>query len=64
VADILSHNPHTIGFGRILTESKWARWIHLVLRLMDIQLSEHKDVFVWNLTSRVRILKSHFLAYE
>jgi hypothetical protein len=39
VADVLSHNPLNIRFNRILVGEKWDAWIHLVTRLMNIQLT-------------------------
>jgi hypothetical protein len=38
VAYVLSHNPLNIEFRRALTRNKWAMWLHLVQRLMDIHL--------------------------
>jgi hypothetical protein len=48
VADVLSHNPLNVVFRWTLTENKWEVWLHLVRRLMDINLNDNKDVFVWN----------------
>ena len=51
VADVLgSAPPPNIGFRRALTGNKWDKWLHLVNRLMHVQLSGHKDLFRWNLT--------------
>jgi hypothetical protein len=64
VADVMSHNPLNIEFRRSLTEKKWASWLHIVRRLMDIQLSGDQDSFVWNLTpSGVFSVKSMYLDY-
>jgi hypothetical protein len=35
----------------MLTPNKWVQWLELVERLMDIQLSNDKDSFAWNLTT-------------
>ena len=51
VEDALSSTPLNIGFRRALIGNKWNRWLHLVERLMTVQLSDQQDVFVWNLTS-------------
>jgi hypothetical protein len=51
VADVLQNQPLQITFRRTLTPNKWALWLELVHRLMYVQLSDDKDVFVWNLTN-------------
>jgi hypothetical protein len=51
VADVLSHNPLNIRFNRILIGEKWDAWIHLVTRLMNIQLNDEPDRFKWHLTT-------------
>jgi hypothetical protein len=62
VADVMSCNPLNIVFRRALTENKWTSWLHLVRRLMDIQLTNDQHSFVWNLTpSGVFSVKSMYL---
>jgi hypothetical protein len=51
VADVLQNQPLQITFRRTLTPNKWALWLELVHLLMYVQLSDDKDVFVWNLTN-------------
>jgi hypothetical protein len=47
----MSLTPLNIGFRRQLTGNKWDQWIHLCQRLMQINLNEEQDKFVWSLTS-------------
>ena len=52
VSSVMSHAPPpNIGFRRALTGNKWERWLHLVSRLMEVQLSQQPDVFTWGLTT-------------
>ena len=51
VADTLSGTSLNISFRRCLTGDKWDKWLHLVNRLMDINLTNTQDEFVWGLTS-------------
>ena len=48
---VFATTPLKIGFRRALSRNKWERWVHLVARLMGVQLSDNNDVFRWNLTS-------------
>ena len=43
--------PLNITFHRALTGNKWDNWLHLVERLMQVNLADEQDVFVWRLTS-------------
>jgi hypothetical protein len=62
VATTLATTPVNIGFRRSLTGVRWDRWIHLVQRLMSIQLNSNNDVFKWNLVESGRFLvKSMYL---
>jgi hypothetical protein len=64
VADVLSHNPLNIAFRRNVTSHKWNRWLHLVSRLMEVQLTPDQDSFKWNLTtSGVFSVKSMYLDF-
>jgi hypothetical protein len=59
---VLSNNPLNISFRRTLTDNHWQLWLQLVHRLMQVQLSVEKDIFVWGLTrSGVYIVKSLYL---
>jgi hypothetical protein len=51
VATIMSHMPLNIGFRKALTGIIGSRWLHLVRRLMDVNLTTQQDVFVWKLTT-------------
>jgi hypothetical protein len=51
VANFLSGFHLNIAFVRTLTPHKWSRWIDLVQRLMDINLTPNNDKFIWILTS-------------
>ena len=50
VATILSSNPMNISFRRNLSPDKWELWLQLVQRLMEVNLNEEQDTFVWSLT--------------
>uniref|UniRef100_A0A453RWE3 Uncharacterized protein n=1 Tax=Aegilops tauschii subsp. strangulata TaxID=200361 RepID=A0A453RWE3_AEGTS len=51
-----------IQFRRSLVGERWNSWLHLVRRLMDVQLSDHPDLFHWKLTRiGVFTVKSMFL---
>lgn len=50
VATILSHTPLNIQFCRSLIGVRWTSWLHLVRRLMAIQLSDRPDTIQWKLT--------------
>jgi hypothetical protein len=64
VADVLCHIPLNIAFRRNLTGVKWTEWIHLCQRLMDIQLSNEPDKFMWNLSNTgVFTVKSMYLDF-
>ena len=64
VADVMSHNPLNIAFRRTFSVNRWEMWLHLVQRLMDINLNEENDEFVWDLTaSGVFSVKSMYLDY-
>ena len=43
--------PLNISFKRALIGDKWDAWSHLCHRLMEVQLLDTDDTFVWNLTA-------------
>ena len=43
VATVLQSNPLNIQFRRTLAGNRWEVWLHLVRRLMDVQLSQRPD---------------------
>jgi hypothetical protein len=45
VADVLSNIPLNIGFRRMLWENNWESWLHMVQRLMMVQLRDEPDRF-------------------
>jgi hypothetical protein len=50
VSDVLANNPLNVEFRRILSDVKWDAWIHLVQRLLSINLNDEEDKFVWKLS--------------
>ena len=62
VVTVFSETTLNITFRRSLTGNKWDKWLELVQRLMDVRISNEKDVFVWNLTpSGIFTVKSMYL---
>jgi hypothetical protein len=51
IANILSHKPLNINFRRTLYNKRWTLQLQLVQRLMNVQLTNEKDQFVWDLTT-------------
>jgi hypothetical protein len=45
VADVLNQTPLNIRFNRVLLADKWDAWIHLVSRLMNVQLNDELHRF-------------------
>jgi hypothetical protein len=50
VANVLIPNQLNMSFRRLFTADKWVLWLQLVERLMDIQLTNDNNKFVWDLT--------------
>ena len=50
VAMIMQSIPLNIHFRRTLVGNRWEAWLHLVSRLMDVQLSQWPDQLCWKLT--------------
>ena len=64
VASVLTGFPLNLAFRRNLSGNKWSRWLHLISRLIDINLTNDADRFVWNLTaSGIFSVKSMDLGY-
>jgi hypothetical protein len=64
VAHVLSHTPLNISFRQALTENRGSIWLHLVCRLMDIQLTNKPYTFVWKLTKNgLLMVKSLYLDF-
>jgi hypothetical protein len=51
VANVFSSTPLNIGFRRTLLGNRWDRWVHLVTRLMGVQITDQVDTFKWGLTT-------------
>jgi hypothetical protein len=64
VADVFSQVPLKIGFRQALSGYRGTRWLHLVSRLMDVNLSMQLDTFVWKLTTSGKFtVKSLYLDF-
>ena len=50
VATIMQSIPLNIQFRRVLIGDRWEAWLHLVSRLMEVQLSQQPDQLCWKLT--------------
>ena len=50
VETVCQFTPLNIHFRRALAGNGWEAWLHLVRRLMDVQLSQQSDQFCWKLT--------------
>jgi hypothetical protein len=62
VATVLNQNPLNIAFRRTLTGNQWNMWLHLMHRLTNVELTNKKDNFTWNLkTSGTFTVKSMYL---
>ena len=51
VAQVLANNPLNVEFRRALTGDRWISWLKLVEKIMDVNLSDNDDVFLWRLTN-------------
>jgi hypothetical protein len=60
VANVLNQNPLHIPFRRTLFDNRL--WLQLVQQLMEVQLTNEKDIFVWRLpSSEIFTVKSMYL---
>ena len=50
VAHVLAGDHPNIQFRRALIGANWEAWLHLVQRLMFVQLSQDDDSYTWKLT--------------
>jgi hypothetical protein len=50
VAEILYQQPLNIGFKRELSGDRWIAWLQLVESLMEVNLTDDSDSFIWHLT--------------
>jgi hypothetical protein len=51
VADVLTQTPLNVGLTRVLRDGRCERWLHLVQRLINVQLFEEPDSFIRHLTT-------------
>ena len=58
VATIMQSIPLNIQFRRVLVGDRWEAWLHLVRRLMEVQLAHQSDQLCWKLTSSGQLLLS------
>ena len=62
VATILNLVSLNIHFRRSLVGERWDAWLHLVRRLMNVQLSDNVDTIRWSLpTTGVFSMKSMYI---
>jgi hypothetical protein len=62
VANVMSQNPLNITFCRTLKGNRWIRWLHLVNRLVHVEINKDQDRFVWGLTNSGKFtIKSMYL---
>jgi hypothetical protein len=47
VAQMLSTTPLNVSFRRALVGENWDQWINLVESILTVNLTEHKDTFIW-----------------
>ena len=50
VATIMQGTPLNIQLRRVLVGNRWEAWLHLVRRLMEVQLHHQPDQLCWKLT--------------
>ena len=50
VATIMQSIPLNIQFRRVLVGDRWEAWLHLVSRMMEVQLAHQPDQLRWKLT--------------
>jgi hypothetical protein len=59
IAKVLSQVLLNVAFRCALNGNKWDRWLHLLSRLMNVQLSNQADVLVPKLTTSGPIFITH-----
>jgi hypothetical protein len=47
VAQVLSTTPLNVSFRRALVGQNWDNWLHLVGSILNININEHNDSFIW-----------------
>src|SRR4051812_15242028 len=62
VGTIFQPTPLNIQFRRALVGERWNSWMHLVRRLIDVQLPDQPDSMHWKLTRKgVFTVKSFYM---
>src|SRR4051812_36788274 len=62
VNTVLGTVPLNIQFRRSIVGPRWTNWLHLVRRLMQVNLSDEPDRLTWKLTSSgIFTVKSMYL---
>ena len=60
VGTVLQTIPLNIQFRRVLVGERWTAWMHLVRRLIEVQLSDQPDSIQWKLTTNGRFTVKSF----
>jgi hypothetical protein len=47
VAQVLSTTPLNVSFRRALVGQNWDNWLRLVGSILNININEHNDSFIW-----------------
>ncbi|KAE8786750.1 hypothetical protein D1007_39331 [Hordeum vulgare] len=63
VVIILQTTPLNIRFRRSLVRKRWNVWLHLVCRLMEVQLFDRANTIHWKLTTSGRFLVKSMYAH-
>ena len=50
VSSVMGTVPLNIQFIRSLVGERWTSWLHLVRRLMEVNLTDQPDKVIWKLT--------------
>jgi hypothetical protein len=50
VTHVLSTVPLNISFRRVVVGENRVKWLKLVGSLLEVQLNEQRDIFVWNIS--------------
>jgi hypothetical protein len=56
VATVLRSNPLNVAFRRSLVDNNLQAWHHLVTKLVNVQLTDQRDHFIWSLKQMVSLL--------
>jgi predicted secreted Zn-dependent protease len=59
VAQVLSTTPLNVSFRRALVGENWTKWLQLVGSILNVQLCEQEDSFIWS-TSKYFSVKAMY----